>query len=60
MWLQSKSMKIPQSLDMNLGCSDSDTEHLNLKFTCLMPSKTNTETSVFGDGDRFIQIGPNE
>ena len=38
----------------------SDTKPLNLKFVCSMHSKPNTETSVLGDGERFIQVGQNE
>lgn len=40
--------------------NDFDTKPLNLKFMCLMHRKQNTETSVLGDGERFIQIGQNE
>lgn len=38
----------------------SDTEPLNLKFVCLICNKPITETSVLGDGERFVQIGQNK
>ena len=38
----------------------SDTEPINLKFVFPMHSKPNTETSVLGDGERFISVGQDE
>lgn len=37
-----------------------DTEPLNLQFVYPMHSKPNTETSVLGDAEMFIQIGQNK
>ena len=52
--VNSHGLSVDHIFSQNL--MEDDTEPLNLKFMCLMSSKPNTETSVLGDEESFLQL----